>query len=323
MRVSDIHDIPPEFRDEIEHFFQVYKDLEEKKTETRGFGNRAEAELIIAQARARAEECRHPRSCARCSDRAPAASARATRRRGRPRAMPTALRRRPGAVALLEQPVGVERERREGRVGAEEARDDGEPHPGVLEARLERLDHEPDQERARDVDDEDAPRERARRGGRSARPARSARARRALRRPRFRSRRACAEDTGRRRRSSKPYGRQPSKKPVKRAPKPRRAGRGSREAPDEDRVTAPPSRAVGARDGRGRPLPRDGALARLGRRRRSAPRSSTACTTPSASPRYLLPLVLVGVGALMLVRSELVDLKPFRTGLAVGGVRPA
>ena len=36
MRVHDIHDIPPEYRDEIEHFFQVYKDLEEKKTETRG-----------------------------------------------------------------------------------------------------------------------------------------------------------------------------------------------------------------------------------------------------------------------------------------------
>lgn len=54
MRVSDIHDIPPEFRDEIEHFFQVYKDLEEGKTETRGFGNRADAELIIEEARARA-----------------------------------------------------------------------------------------------------------------------------------------------------------------------------------------------------------------------------------------------------------------------------
>jgi inorganic pyrophosphatase len=52
-RISDIHDIQPEFRDEIEHFFQVYKDLEEKKTETRGFGNRAVAEQIIVDARAR------------------------------------------------------------------------------------------------------------------------------------------------------------------------------------------------------------------------------------------------------------------------------
>ena len=47
-------DIPPEFRDEIEHFFQVYKDLGEKKTETRGFGNRAEAEQGIEEARRRA-----------------------------------------------------------------------------------------------------------------------------------------------------------------------------------------------------------------------------------------------------------------------------
>jgi inorganic pyrophosphatase len=54
MRVHDVHDIPPEYRDEIEHFFQVYKDLEEKKTETRGFGNRAEAEEIIDSSRERA-----------------------------------------------------------------------------------------------------------------------------------------------------------------------------------------------------------------------------------------------------------------------------
>ncbi len=54
MRVHDVHDIAPEFRDEIEHFFQVYKDLEAAKTETRGFGNKAEAEAIIAAARARA-----------------------------------------------------------------------------------------------------------------------------------------------------------------------------------------------------------------------------------------------------------------------------
>ena len=53
MRVHDVHDIPPEYRDEIEHFFQVYKDLEEKKTETRGFGNRAEAEEIIDASRER------------------------------------------------------------------------------------------------------------------------------------------------------------------------------------------------------------------------------------------------------------------------------
>ena len=53
MRMHDIHDIPSEFRDEIEHFFQVYKDLEEKKTETRGYGNRVEAEQVIDEARRR------------------------------------------------------------------------------------------------------------------------------------------------------------------------------------------------------------------------------------------------------------------------------
>jgi inorganic pyrophosphatase len=54
-RVADIHDVPPELRNEIEHFFQVYKDLERHKTETRGFGNRAEAEDLIAAARDRLE----------------------------------------------------------------------------------------------------------------------------------------------------------------------------------------------------------------------------------------------------------------------------
>ena len=52
--ISDIHDVPPQLRNEIEHFFQVYKDLEDsKKTETRGFGNRAEAQEIIAACRRR------------------------------------------------------------------------------------------------------------------------------------------------------------------------------------------------------------------------------------------------------------------------------
>jgi inorganic pyrophosphatase len=55
MRVHDVHDIAPEFRAEIEHFFQVYKDLEHKQTETFGFGNRSEAERVIEEARARAE----------------------------------------------------------------------------------------------------------------------------------------------------------------------------------------------------------------------------------------------------------------------------
>jgi inorganic pyrophosphatase len=52
-RVHDIHDLQPEYRDEIEHFFAVYKDLERKKTATRGFGNRAEALEVIDGARRR------------------------------------------------------------------------------------------------------------------------------------------------------------------------------------------------------------------------------------------------------------------------------
>ena len=43
-----------ELRDEIEHFFQRYKDLEpSKRTETRGWGNRAEAAEILDRARVR------------------------------------------------------------------------------------------------------------------------------------------------------------------------------------------------------------------------------------------------------------------------------
>jgi inorganic pyrophosphatase len=54
-RVHDVHDISGELRAEIEHFFNRYKELEEKPTETHGFGNRAEAEQIIAEARERVE----------------------------------------------------------------------------------------------------------------------------------------------------------------------------------------------------------------------------------------------------------------------------
>ena len=53
--VTDVHDISPELRNEIEHFFQVYKDLEQTgAVVTHGFGNRTDAERIIAEARARA-----------------------------------------------------------------------------------------------------------------------------------------------------------------------------------------------------------------------------------------------------------------------------
>src|SRR5919106_6665319 len=51
MRISDVHDIPAELRNEIEHFFTVYKDLEDAKVDVRGYGNRADAELVLAEAR--------------------------------------------------------------------------------------------------------------------------------------------------------------------------------------------------------------------------------------------------------------------------------
>ena len=51
--LSDIHDVPPGLRDEIEHFFQVYKDLEGVTTVTRGYGNRSDAQAIIAASRER------------------------------------------------------------------------------------------------------------------------------------------------------------------------------------------------------------------------------------------------------------------------------
>jgi inorganic pyrophosphatase len=55
LHVEDIHDLVPEFRDEIEHFFQVYKELEKKKTATSGFGDRSEALDVIEIARLRAK----------------------------------------------------------------------------------------------------------------------------------------------------------------------------------------------------------------------------------------------------------------------------
>jgi inorganic pyrophosphatase len=54
MRISDVHDIPAELRNEIEHFFTVYKDLEDAKVDVRGYGNRSAAEQVLAEARDRA-----------------------------------------------------------------------------------------------------------------------------------------------------------------------------------------------------------------------------------------------------------------------------
>ena len=54
-RIRDVRDVNGELLDEIEHFFQRYKDLEPtKQTETRGWGNRNEASTILSAARDRA-----------------------------------------------------------------------------------------------------------------------------------------------------------------------------------------------------------------------------------------------------------------------------
>lgn len=60
-RVIDLDDVGAELRREIEHFFQRYKELEDKTTEVRGFGGRDEAFSIIAAAHARAEPGRPSR----------------------------------------------------------------------------------------------------------------------------------------------------------------------------------------------------------------------------------------------------------------------
>jgi inorganic pyrophosphatase len=48
--LKDIGDIPPHYLREIEHFFQVYKDLEGTHTETRGFEDAAAARAAVLRA---------------------------------------------------------------------------------------------------------------------------------------------------------------------------------------------------------------------------------------------------------------------------------
>jgi inorganic pyrophosphatase len=52
--IGDVDDVNPNLLNEIEHFFQVYKDLEAEKVSTEGFGHRAEALEVIREARASA-----------------------------------------------------------------------------------------------------------------------------------------------------------------------------------------------------------------------------------------------------------------------------
>jgi inorganic pyrophosphatase len=52
--VHQITDLPPTLLNEIEHFFQVYKTLEDKEVGTEGYGDRDEALAVIREARDRA-----------------------------------------------------------------------------------------------------------------------------------------------------------------------------------------------------------------------------------------------------------------------------
>ncbi|MBW3546215.1 MAG: inorganic diphosphatase [Bacteroidetes bacterium] len=55
-KIFTLEEINPHLKNEIEHFFQVYKDLEKKKVGIEGWGNKAEALDLISQAQARYEE---------------------------------------------------------------------------------------------------------------------------------------------------------------------------------------------------------------------------------------------------------------------------
>ena len=55
-QLDDTEQIPPQLREEIEHFFVVYKTLEGKPTTTFGFGRRRLAETMLEEARERAAE---------------------------------------------------------------------------------------------------------------------------------------------------------------------------------------------------------------------------------------------------------------------------
>ena len=48
--LNDLEDIPPHYLKEIEHFFQVYKDLEGTRTVTRGFEGADAARVAITEA---------------------------------------------------------------------------------------------------------------------------------------------------------------------------------------------------------------------------------------------------------------------------------
>ncbi|HET8810284.1 MAG TPA: inorganic diphosphatase [Flavobacteriaceae bacterium] len=60
-QVNDLSELNPHLIKEIEHFFQVYKDLEQKKVDVGGWGNLKEAEHIVEQCTKRFKESNFPK----------------------------------------------------------------------------------------------------------------------------------------------------------------------------------------------------------------------------------------------------------------------
>ena len=78
--IQELDDLRPTLLAEIEHFFAVYKDLEDHETETDGFRDRQTALQVIQEARERAAE---QGSAARARSRSPAPPGRSTAPRAR------------------------------------------------------------------------------------------------------------------------------------------------------------------------------------------------------------------------------------------------
>jgi inorganic pyrophosphatase len=57
--LNDLSDLNPHLIREIEHFFQVYKDLEKKKVDVGGWGDAAEAYDILNKCIERYENSEH------------------------------------------------------------------------------------------------------------------------------------------------------------------------------------------------------------------------------------------------------------------------
>ena len=58
-KLNTLDEVNPHMKNEIEHFFQVYKDLEKKKVGIEGWGSREEAIELIHKAQERFQEEKH------------------------------------------------------------------------------------------------------------------------------------------------------------------------------------------------------------------------------------------------------------------------